>query len=57
MRTRAPYLEHCPQCVDPVPCRPLTKRDTTDGITAQYRCPVCLHSWRTGWQREPEDAR
>lgn len=53
----APYTDHCPQCDTAVACRPLGLLETSDGVTARYRCPRCAHTWRTGWQRQPEENR
>lgn len=51
---KALYLEHCPECEAAVECPPLSLVTVPpNSVDAQYRCPVCLFSWRTGWLREP----
>lgn len=55
--TRIPYLEHCPECTDVVPCEPRRLCDAPmGGVTGWYRCQACLYSWWTGWQREAVSA-
>lgn len=50
-----PYTEHCArQCTGTdkaVRCFPLRVQPQGSGVRAWYRCPRCLYSWWTSWER------
>lgn len=46
-----PYVDGCPNCVNAYN-RPLSIAEEPgrpDAVRCQYRCAVCLWSWRTGY--------
>jgi hypothetical protein len=54
MRPRDTGLPHpadgCPKCTGAFAVVPQhAESDGSGGVSCWYRCPACLHSWRTSW--------
>jgi hypothetical protein len=54
MRPRDTGLPHpadgCPRCLGLFAVVPHhAEADSPDGVCCSYRCPRCMHSWRTSW--------
>jgi hypothetical protein len=51
-----PFADCCPECLTEEATPPVAPHTVKDleapHVRALYRCPVCGHTWSTGWNSE-----